>query len=72
MPSARRVAVTVTAARPGCVNVTTGRVASGSIAVNATVSVCPACTVVADGVTAKAAAQTGRDEHHACRARRSP
>ena len=60
VPSARRVAVTVTAVRPGCLNETVGFEASGSIVVNATRSVWPALTRVADGVAANALAQTGR------------
>ena len=59
-PSCRRVAVTETAALPGCLNVTTGFDRSASIVVKAIRSVCPALAVVPDGVTANAAAQTGR------------
>ena len=41
-------------------NVTVGRLVSGSTAAKRTVSDWPGATVVADGVTAKAATQTGR------------
>ena len=51
----------VTALRPGCVHVTTGLVASGSIVENRITSDVPGLTVVADGVTANAEARTARE-----------
>src|SRR4051794_5764391 len=59
-PSARRLLVLVTAARPGCVNVTVGRVASGSTVRNLIVRGCP-IRALAGGVTReKASAVTRR------------
>src|SRR4051812_24023939 len=59
-PSARRLLVLVTAARPGCVNVTVGRVASGSTVRNLIVSGC-SIRALAGGVTReKASAVTRR------------
>ena len=60
MPSARRVAVTVTADRPGWLNETVGFEPSGSSVVKVTRSVWPGLHRVADGVAANALAQTGR------------